>query len=63
MPQHQGEGLGATIMDALTSWLRVNAPAGAYVQLVAEEGTTAFYERYGFRVRTPELSGISFMTL
>ncbi len=63
LPGHQKKGLGAKIMEALTSWLGESAPSGAYVQLVADEGTCAFYERYGFRVRTPEDSGMSFMTL
>jgi len=62
VPEHQGAGLGAAVMDTLMSWLRENASAGAYVQLVAAEGTTRFYEKYGFRVRTPETSGTSFMT-
>ena len=62
VPEHQRQGLGAMIMGALVSWLHVNAPADAYVQLVANEGTTMFYEEYGFRVRTPESSGMSFMT-
>ena len=63
VPEHQGEGLGAMVMDALMSWLRDNAPTDAYVQLIAEEGTTRFCEKYGFRVQTPEGSGMSFMTL
>jgi len=63
LPEHQAEGLGARVMDALMSWLRDNAPTDAYVQLIAEEGTVRFYEIYGFRVRTPESSGMSFMTL
>ena len=63
VPEHQGEGLGAMAMDALMSWLRDNASTGTYVQLIAAEGTTGFYERYGFRVRTPEGSDMSFMTL
>lgn len=63
VPEYQGEGLGAMVMDAVMLWLRDNAPAGSYVQLVAEEGATGFYERYGFRIRTPESSGMSFMTL
>lgn len=49
-------------MDALVYWLQGNASTDAYVQLIAEEGTTKFYEKYGFRVRTPESSGMSFMT-
>ena len=63
LPEHQRTGLGKMIMDALTSWLRDNTPPTAYVKLIAEVGTTGFYERYGFRVRTPESSGMSFMTL
>ncbi len=63
LPEHQKKGLGAKIMEALTSWLGERAPSGAYVQLIADEGTPAFYEKYGFRVRTPESSGMSFMTL
>ena len=58
VPEHQGEGLGAMVMDALMSWLRDNAPTDAYVQLIAEEGAVRFYEIYGFRVRTPEGSGM-----
>ena len=52
-PEHQKKGLGAKIMEALTSWLGERAPSGAYVQLIAGEGTSTFYEKYGFRVRTP----------
>ena len=63
LPEHQAEGLGARVMDALMSWLRDNAPTDAYVQLIAEGGAVRFYETYGFRVRTPEGSGMSFMTL
>ena len=50
-------------MYALMSWLRDHAPTDAYVQLVAEEVEVTFYEKYGFRTRTPEGSGMSFMTL
>ena len=63
LPEHQGEGFGAMVMSTLMSWLRDNAPTDAYVQLIAEEGAVRFYEGYGFRVRTPEGSGTSFMTL
>jgi GNAT superfamily N-acetyltransferase len=63
LPEHQKKGLGAKIMETLASWLAERAPSGAYVQLIADGGTPAFYERYGFRVRTPEDSGMSFMTL
>lgn len=63
LPEHQKKGLGARIIQALKSWLGEHAPSGAYVQLIADEGTTGFYEKYGFRVRMPEDSGMSFMTM
>jgi len=59
VPEHQKKGLGKTIMDALTSWLTVNAPPTAFVSLIADEGLSGFYERYGFRVRSPEGPGMS----
>ena len=61
--EHQRRGIGNMIMDALTAWLCDNATEDAYVKLISDRGTTGFYERYGFRVRTPESSGMSFMTL
>jgi GNAT superfamily N-acetyltransferase len=59
VPEHQKWGLGKTIMDALMSWLTVNAPPTAFVSLLADEGLPGFYERYGFRVRPPEVPGMS----
>jgi len=60
VPEHQKKGLGHMIMDALMSWLRVNAPPTAFVSLIADKGLPGFYERYGFRVRPPEAPGMSF---
>jgi GNAT superfamily N-acetyltransferase len=60
VPEHQKRGLGKMIMDALVSWLTVNAPPTAFVSLIADEGLSGFYERYGFRVRPPEAPGMSF---
>jgi len=59
-PEHQKRGLGRTIMDALMSWLTVNAPPTAFVSLIADEGLPGFYERYGFRVHPPEAPDMSF---
>jgi GNAT superfamily N-acetyltransferase len=60
VPEHQKRGLGKMIMDALVSWLTVNAPPTAFISLIADEGLSGFYERYGFRVRPPEAPGMSF---
>jgi len=59
-PEHQKRGLGRTIMDALMSWLTVNAPPTAFVSLIADEVLPGFCERYGFRVRPPEAPGMLF---
>jgi len=60
VPEHQEKGLGKMIMDALMSWLTVNAPPTAFVSLIADDGLSRFYERFGFRVRPPEAPGMSF---
>jgi GNAT superfamily N-acetyltransferase len=60
VPEHQKKGLGKMIMDALMSWLTVNAPPTAFVSLIADDGLSRFYERFGFRVRPPEAPGMSF---
>lgn len=59
LPEHQGTGLGAGIMDRLMVYLRENASAGAFVSLHAGSGVSGLYERYGFAVRPPETPGMS----
>lgn len=59
-PEHQRRGLGDLIMKALMKWIRENAPPTAYVSLMADHGTPAFYERYGFEHSVlPKKSGMS----
>ncbi|TKX86620.1 N-acetyltransferase [Halorubrum sp. SS5] len=50
-PPHQGRGIGTAMVDALVAWLRANAPAGAYVNLLAD--VDGFYERWGFEQTAP----------
>jgi len=59
LPEHQGEGLGTRIMGALMAYLRSNARPGAFVSLIADPSVSAFYERYGFVVRSAESPGMS----
>ena len=59
LPEHQGKGLGAMVMDALMGWLRENTTPGAFVSLISDKGVSAFYERYGFAVRPPGSPGMS----
>lgn len=47
-PAHQGRGLGARIMAALTGKLERRAPASAYVSLIADGPARFLYEKFGF---------------
>lgn len=59
LPEHQGLGLGAGIVERLMSYLRDNAASGAFVSLHAGRGVSGLYERYGFEARPPETPGMS----
>ena len=58
LPEFQGRGLGARIMDAVMAWLEQHAPPGAFVGLMAAKGYAGFYERYGFRARPDDAPGM-----
>lgn len=58
LPELQGRGLGATIMDAVMSFVEGAARPGAFVGLMAAEGVQPFYERYGFRRRPEDRPGM-----
>jgi GNAT superfamily N-acetyltransferase len=52
-PDHQGQGQGKRIMAALDAWLRANAPASAYVMLIADGDARHLYSRVGFAETAP----------
>ena len=54
LPEHQKRGLGKRIVAALVEWLKVNAPASAYVSLIADGPAAVLYELYGFKPTHPE---------
>ena len=58
LPEHQGSGFGARIVDALMSYLERAAPPGAFIGLMAAEGLARFYERYGFERRPDDRPGM-----
>jgi predicted N-acetyltransferase YhbS len=58
LPEHQGRGQGARLMDALMSYLERSARPGAFVGLMAALGAEPFYERYGFRRRSDAQPGM-----
>lgn len=53
LPEHQQRGLGDRIMQKLMAYIHAHAPPTAYVSLMADHGTPAFYARYGFEASLP----------
>jgi ribosomal protein S18 acetylase RimI-like enzyme len=48
MPEHQRQGVGTAIMDALMRYIQKNAPDRAFVGLFAAKDAIRFYAQYGF---------------
>ena len=59
LPECQRRGIGYRIMAALVGWLRQNAPASAYVSLIADGNAPALYEKFGFKPTAPESVGMA----
>ena len=55
-PDHQRQGLGSRMMDALMDWIDETAPPKAYVNLMAD--IDGFYERWGFERTAPVSKGM-----
>lgn len=58
-PAHQGKGLGKQIIAALVEHLRANAPASAYVSLIADGPAQFLYAKYGFTPVAPASIGMA----
>lgn len=58
-PEHQGKGLGKRIMSALMERLHSQAPAGAYVSLIADGDARHLYAQYGFEPVMPASIGMA----
>lgn len=49
LPEHQKQGLGKRIVEALVGWLRTHAPKSAYISLIADGPAKDLYAQYGFK--------------
>ncbi len=58
VPDLQGQGIGAQLMDAIAIWLDEHVPKGRMVNLMAAPGTVPFYARYGFHERPADAPGM-----
>jgi len=56
--EHQGRGVGNMIMETLMSYIDANARTSSIVCLMANKGIASFYEKYGFKVREPDMPGM-----
>lgn len=56
-PDHQGKGLGRSIMEKIVAWLDAYACEGAYVTLMAD--VPELYKKFGFESVRPESEGMA----
>jgi GNAT superfamily N-acetyltransferase len=59
LPDHQRQGLGGAILRALLDRIRAEAPAGAYVNLLADPPGRRLYARHGFAETAPHSVGMA----
>ncbi len=59
-PDHQRQGLGSRLMEAVLAYVEATAPPNAYVNLVAD--VDGFYERFGFEETRPASKGMYLRT-
>ncbi|MEM1260775.1 MAG: GNAT family N-acetyltransferase [Pseudomonadota bacterium] len=58
-PQYQGQGIGYGIMERLMTALHNNAPASAYVSLIADGNAHRLYSKFGFNFTAPASVGMA----
>jgi ribosomal protein S18 acetylase RimI-like enzyme len=59
LPAHQRRGLGDAVLTALLRLIEDTAPAGAYVNLLADPPGRRLYERHGFTDTAPASVGMA----
>lgn len=60
LPEHQGEGLGRQIMQALVDHIHANMPDLTWVNLFADGDAHHLYRKFGFEMTAPESQGMAF---
>jgi GNAT superfamily N-acetyltransferase len=59
LPEHQRRGVGDAILGALLERIHHEAPAGAYVNLIADAPGRRLHARHGFLPTAPESIGMA----
>ena len=58
LPELQGQGWGARIMEAVMRYVEVAARPGSFIGLMAAKDAEGFYLRYGFERRPDDRPGM-----
>jgi GNAT superfamily N-acetyltransferase len=56
--EHQHQGVGRMIMEALIAYVHAHARPSSIVCLMANKGVAPFYEKFGFKARDPDMPGM-----
>lgn len=59
-PDHQGRGLGKTVMEAIMTYVSRELPVSAYVSLIADVPANKLYEKFGFKETAPRSLGMAY---
>ena len=58
LPEFQRMGIGQRIMEAVMSYFHSRAHTNAFIGLMAAQGVSQFYKKYGFFERPPDRPGM-----
>jgi ribosomal protein S18 acetylase RimI-like enzyme len=59
LPEHQGRGLGKTVMREISAYIEREVPPSAYVSLLADGEAYRLYQQYGFALTAPASVGMA----
>jgi len=58
LPEHQGRGLGKTVMCEIAGYIEREVPESAYVSLLADGQAYQLYQQFGFSLTAPASVGM-----
>lgn len=59
LPEHQGRGLGKTVMREIAGYIEREVPESGYVSLLADGEAYRLYQQYGFSLTAPASVGMA----
>lgn len=59
LPEHQGQGLGKTIMREIVGYIEREIPDSGYVSLLADGQASLLYQQFGFSFAAPASVGMA----